>query len=81
MSTEERIPRVKGSGDHNWEPWSQATLGRGRVCLDCGHEDDGYQYPCKTTGDAPDPWTRPDWVQTGPQYRNARPRTTEPDFA
>lgn len=41
-----RLPRVKESGDHNWEPWSTATLGRGRLCLDCGWRDDGYQHPC-----------------------------------
>lgn len=44
---EGRKPRVKGSGDHRWEPWSVATLGRGRRCLDCGREDDGFQQPCE----------------------------------
>lgn len=50
MSAEElsgRPRRIKGSGDHRWEPWGVATLGRGRICLDCGREDDGYQQPCE----------------------------------
>lgn len=50
----ERLPRVKGSGDHNWEPWSKTTLGRGRTCLDCGREDDGYQKPCNPKGASDD---------------------------
>lgn len=41
------VPRVKGAGDHNWEQWDRTPLGRGRLCLNCGCEDDGYQQPCK----------------------------------
>lgn len=42
----DRLPRVKGSGDHDWPDWKDTPLGRGRVCKVCGHEDDGYQFPC-----------------------------------
>jgi len=48
----ERLPRIKGSGDHDWEPWSKTTLGRGRKCRDCGCEDDGYQQPCTELKDS-----------------------------
>jgi len=51
MNPEERKPRIKGSGDHDWEPWSSATLGRGRVCQRCGRQDDGYQQPCASERD------------------------------
>lgn len=44
-----RLPRIKGSNDHDWPSWGETPIGRGRTCKRCGCEDDGYRQPCKET--------------------------------